>query len=100
MLCTWKEVDQKFQCTRCGVVRRQEVVRACKGSPCKHLGDATGENELIPCETCQGNVRVKFPIYACAIHQLCLPTYTGTAEHQTCHNCRSNSLGYEAKETP
>jgi hypothetical protein len=65
---------------------------------CRHLGEATGGVERIKCETCNGNVRLKFPIHACAVHKICLPTCTGETETMTCHKCRTEGLGFEAKE--
>jgi hypothetical protein len=63
---------------------------------CKHLGDDTGEVKLIRCPTCTGNVRKKYPIFACAVHGECLPTYDGIANKvMPCGRCKNKQLGYE-----
>ncbi len=85
-----------------GVVTRgvpaPPTVRGDAWPSCVHRGDETGEFELINCETCRGNVHQKYPLHACALHQLCLPTYTGAHAQITCHKCRAESLGYKVKE--
>ncbi len=86
-----------------GVVARHldtpPTVRGDAWPSCVHRKNETGEHELIKCETCLGNVQIKYPIHACDVHQICLPTYTGKmTETMTCHKCRAESLGFEAKE--
>jgi len=44
-----------------------------------HLLDATGDVALVPCETCQGNVRKKHAVHVCALHGECLPTAPAAA---------------------
>lgn len=62
-------------------------VRGCERvtPACRFLGPATNEIALIKCESCQGNVRKKFPIHECAIFGRCLPTYSGIVDDG--HGC-------------
>lgn len=63
------------------------AARRCIGK-CRHLGIELG-TALIPCPTCRGNVRQKFPLHACAKHGPALPTYRGQPQegYAICANC-------------
>jgi hypothetical protein len=95
------------ECDVCGSKLRQDFPRIpacgrCLAKPpvvCAYLDVANGKHELIPCDTCQGNVRLKFPIHNCAVHSECLPTYNGAASiWMSCRKCRTEKLGFEPKE--
>jgi hypothetical protein len=98
-------------CDSCGLVlsrdyRKPPVCGQCLAptrtrKQCLYLGEPTGETVILPCTTCRGNVRIKYQVSACAVHQLCLPTYTGkNTNTMTCNECRAKSFGFEAKEAP
>ena len=87
------------RCPRCTTDTNRPVLLA--SVPCLHQSDPTGENSLIRCTTCKGNVRLKFPIHACEVHGHCLPTYTGDKKDglpMTCRRCIAEGLGYEPEK--
>jgi len=59
---------------------------------CPHLLEATGESEIVHCETCHGNVRIKYAVSGCALHGRCLPTYRGhePTAARPCNTCQQN----------
>lgn len=84
------------RCPRCTPDPNRPVLLA--SVPCRRQQEPTGENALIRCTTCQGNVRLKFPIHGCEKHVHCLPTYTGDKREglpMSCRQCIAESLGYE-----
>jgi hypothetical protein len=89
------------KCVACGRQNRSglpdaELVANCLATVCVHLGAATGEVEAIKCDTCNGNVRIKFAVHECAVHGNCLPTYRGDdGKAMACNKCRSEGLGFE-----
>ena len=74
------------------------ICGGCLKQTCQHLHDPTGENEPIKCQSCRGNVKIKFPLHVCALHTICLPTYVGEHETMTCTKCKREKLGFEPKE--
>lgn len=91
----------RYVCDLCKVASKPRLtsdfkwVHACTSprdvfnSPCKFLGDATGDN--FTCKGCPGSPRVH-ALFACEIHGSCLPLAT-VAGVACCTNCRE----YEAK---
>lgn len=76
-------------CARCGRTTQcpPEVKFGCPR--CVHLGVRI-DTILVRCTSCAGNVRLKTPVFNCAIHGRCLPTYEGEPErgYAACHGCR------------
>ncbi len=90
-------------CAQCGIRNKsgfpdERLRRNCRETStanCLHLGEETGAVELIRCETCNGNVRLKFPVHACAVNGLCLPTFAGNGESKLgCRQCRDDARGF------
>jgi hypothetical protein len=76
------------------------MIRAAKNQPpgiivadldlsCIYRGTEDQEPALILCESCQGRVRIKYPVRACEIHNFCLPTFQGAPQSgfKQCHGC-------------
>lgn len=70
--------------------------------PCPHLEQATGDVELIQCTTCQGNVRVKYPVHNCDVHGKCLPIYKGSepSAAKCCATCEDNPANQSSATPP
>lgn len=84
--CVWQCLEKGCRCEVCGYPLPKTYPtaprRECpltKPARCKNLGSQVGE-ALIKCETCQGNVRLKFSTHECAVFGNCLPTYRGQVE--------------------
>jgi hypothetical protein len=84
--------NNRGRCVQCRAKLPADLRRTCRAflramePPCIHLGEQT-RVELIRCATCNGNVRIKFPVHACAVFGECLPTYTGEHQLAKCHGC-------------
>lgn len=101
--CFLIERKGRFVCVRCNVTyNRFQLVRCTVCVPvlqkrCKYLGNVLGE-ELIQCNSCYGNVRLKYPINSCDLHNTCLPTYVSSEplsqwnDHAICSHCPQKKL--------
>lgn len=113
--CFFQDHDGFAVCQFCGIVRYQVTLRECESLAnrttmteaavqnslskfqrrayesiqqiCSHLGKPTGEIELIQCRTCQGNVRLKFPVHECKVFGKCLPGAGNHPDIQVCTGC-------------
>jgi hypothetical protein len=93
------------KCVACGRQNRSglpdaELVANCLATVCVHLGAATGDVEAIKCDTCNGNVRIKFAVHECAVNGMCLPAYNGSKSKSLgCEQCRKENRGFTTKTT-
>jgi hypothetical protein len=100
--CVFASLGIGSKCEACGYPLKKTYDRAPRrvcGMParCGHLGDATGDAELVLCETCRGRVRQKKTLHVCTYHGSCLPGVAATAETErmACAKCRAKGLGFE-----
>lgn len=81
----------KVVCERCGKWMRSDSPETCfaecKKSPCVHLGGYIRE-AIVPCETCEGNVRLKKNLHACSIFGECLPDARKVVSSEAFRLCR------------
>lgn len=93
--CEFPALTKWSKCIACGYALKLDYeitpVRPCV-QRCKHQSDKQIDTALIKCETCQGNVRLKFQIHECAIFGKCLPTFSGVVDDG--HGC----IGCERRE--
>lgn len=47
---------------------------------------------LIRCQSCRGNVRIKYPLHLCALYGECLPTHRGEYQIRCCPSCPDNPV--------
>lgn len=84
-LCKYIETLNKgLHCINCGhkPTKGKPIYRGCPTSVvkspfifvCKHLAETT-EVVLIKCQTCQGNVQIKYQSNICLLKGKCLPNY-------------------------
>src|SRR4051794_19593620 len=87
-LCSWPSLAKGSECQRCGYALKHDYdappIRECTGR-CDHLGDEVGR-VLVQCQTCSGNVRIKYPVHECGLFLLCIPNYSGAGG---CVGCKS-----------
>lgn len=70
--------------------------------PCIHQGVPPLREDLIPCKSCQGNVRLKKYVYSCSLQEIkeCIPGIEGVYEGvQGCLSCQHYSGSFPVDAT-
>jgi hypothetical protein len=105
MNCRFSIQDDAWVCENpgCGVaipvaVAATHPISVCREITCTLFGDATGSFALVQCETCQGNVRLKYPTHVCRKFGECLPqiAHENNSGVKGCLDC-SHAQGKSAR---
>lgn len=113
-LCKYETSTEKgLHCINCGhkPIKGKPIYRGCPTSVkeipqvqvCKYLGKES-EIVLIPCITCQGNVKIKYQSNECSLKEKCLPDYqpdnlqANWGDYAICQHCSSKVLTTSSTE--